>query len=77
VDGRVYSLDDAGYIGGPVPTPTSPDGSEHIIQIGAFLSPLNKGRHHVTIRATLDGAAFVDFVGGPFSAEINYTVIVN
>jgi len=76
VDGRVYSLDDPGYIGGPVLTPSSPDGSTHLIQIGAFLSPLNKGTHHVSIRGSLDGTAFVDFVGGPYTAEISYTVIV-
>ena len=32
-------------------------GGSHFIQIGAFLSPLSKGTHTVTIRATLDGAA--------------------
>ena len=76
VDGRAYSLDHPGYIGGPVPTPNSPDGSQHLIQVGAFLSPLSKGTHTVTIRGTFDGTAFVDFVGGPYSAEITYTVVV-
>ena len=76
VDGRAYSLDHPGYIGGPVPTPNSPDGSQHLIQVGAFLSPLSKGTHTVTIRGTIDGTAFVDFVGGPYSAEITYTVVV-
>src|SRR5207248_2976000 len=45
VDGNVSSLDDPGYIGGPVATPNSPDGSAHLIQIGAFVTPLNKGTH--------------------------------
>lgn len=76
VDSNVYSLDDPGYIGGPVPTPDSPDGSNHLIQIGAFLSPLSPGTHRVTIRGVFDGDAFVDAVGGPFASEITYTVIV-
>ena len=76
VDGKAFSLDDPGYIGGPVLTPASPDGSEHIIQIGAFISPLDKGTHSVTVRGIVDGDAFVSFAGGPFTAEIHYTVIV-
>jgi hypothetical protein len=50
VDGRVFSLDDPGYVGGPVPTPNSPDGSEHFIQTGAFVTPLSRGTHTLTIR---------------------------
>jgi hypothetical protein len=76
VDGQAYSLDDPGYVGGPVPTPDSPDGSEHMIQVGAFLTPLSKGVHKVTASGTFDGAAFVDFVGIPISLTITYTVIV-
>jgi hypothetical protein len=76
VDGKVFSLDDAGYIGGPVPTPDSPDGSEHLIQIGAFMAPLTKGKHTVIIRGVFDGDALVEAFGGPFAAEITYTIIV-
>ncbi len=76
VDGQVSSLDDPGYIGGPVATPTSPDGSEHMIQIGAFVTPLTKGTHTITIRGVFDGTALVDAFGGPLEAEITYTVIV-
>jgi hypothetical protein len=76
VDGRKFSLDAPGYVGGPVATPNSPDGSEHMIQIGAFLSPLSPGVHHVTISGTFDGTALVDAFGGPLAAEITYTVIV-
>jgi hypothetical protein len=76
IDGKTSSLDDPGYIGGPVPTPNSPDGSEHMIQIGAFVAPLAKGTHMVIIRGVFDGAAILDAFGGPFEAEITYTVIV-
>lgn len=76
IDGKVTSLDDVGYVGGPIETPDSPDGSQHLLQIGAFVSPLKKGTHSITIRGVFDGTAFVDFVGGPFATEIAYTVIV-
>jgi len=76
IDGEITSLDSPGYVGGPVPTPNSPDGSENLLQVGAFVSPLKKGTHTIAIRAVFDGEAFVDAVGGPFAAEIVYTVIV-
>ena len=76
VDGQVSSLDNPGYIGGPVATPDSPDGSEHLIQIGTFVTPLNKGTHIITISGTFDGTALLDAFGGPLAAEITYTVIV-
>jgi hypothetical protein len=76
VDGHVFSLDDPGYIGGPVPTPDSPDGSAHLIQIGAFLTPLAKGNHTVIIRGVLDGDAMVAALGGPWTVEIPYTITV-
>ncbi len=76
IDGQITSLDSPGYVGGPVATPNSPDGSENLLQIGAFVSPLKKGTHTIVIRGVFDGQAFVDAVGGPFTAEITYTVIV-
>ncbi|MCW5554276.1 MAG: hypothetical protein KIS67_19220 [Verrucomicrobiae bacterium] len=76
IDGQITSLDSPGYVGGPVATPNSPDGSENLLQIGAFVSPLKKGTHTIVIRGVFDGQAFVDAVGGPFAAEITYTVIV-
>ena len=76
VDGKASSLDDAGYIGGPVATPDSPDGSAHLIQIGAFVTPLANGTHTITIRGVFDGDAILDAFGGPFAAEITYTVNV-
>ena len=76
VDGKVFSLDDPGYVGGPVPTPSSPDGSENFIQTGAFVSPLSPGTHSLTIRGVLDGDAMIAAAGGPFATEIKYTITV-
>jgi hypothetical protein len=75
IDGEVFPLDDAGYIGGPVTVPDSL-GGEHLIQIGAFISPLSKGTHHVTMRGVFDGDVILENIGGPFGATINYTVVV-
>ena len=77
IDGRVYSLNHPGYVGGPVPTPNSPDGSAHFIQIGAFVTPLAPGTHTLTIRGVLDGDAMIAATGGfPFATEITYTITV-
>jgi hypothetical protein len=77
IDGRVFSLDDPGYVGGPVPTPNSPDGSEHFIQTGAFVTPLSPGTHTLTIRGVLDGDAMIAATGGfPFATEITYAIKV-
>ena len=77
IDGRVFRLDDPGYIGGPVPTPDSPDGSEHFIQTGAFVTPLAPGTHTLTIRGVLDGDAMLAATGGfPFATEITYSITV-
>jgi len=77
VDGKTTSLDNPGYIGGPVATPNSPDGSQHLIQIGAFVNPLNKGIHKITIGGVLDGDAALVAFQGPFAGSVTYTVIVN
>jgi hypothetical protein len=76
VDGVATSINSAGYVGGPVATPNSPDGSEHLLQIGAYMSPLNKGAHTVKIRGVFDGEAILDSIGSPFASEITYTVVV-
>ncbi len=75
VDGAVTSLDYPGYIA-LAPTPTSPDGSANILKIAAFLTPLSKGTHAVTIRGIFDGDAIIDAFGGPFAGEIAYSVTV-
>jgi hypothetical protein len=76
VDGKVFSLDDPGYIGGPVLTPDSPDRSAHLIQLGAYLTPLAKCAHSVTIRRVMDGDAMLAALSGPFSVNITYSVTV-
>lgn len=76
VDGVVTSISSPGYVGGPVATPNSPDGSTQLIQIGAFISPLKKGTHTIIARGVFDGQAVLDVIGGPFASEITYTVTV-
>jgi hypothetical protein len=74
VDGRVTWIGEE-YAAGPVVASDLPDGgSAHYVQVGAFLNPLSKGRHTVTIRGTVDGDAVPDNLAGPF--ETSYTVIV-
>jgi hypothetical protein len=75
IDGEKHSLDDPGYIGGPVAVPNSL-GGDHLLQVGAFITPLSKGVHHITMRGVLDGDVILENVGGPFGATINYTVVV-
>ena len=75
VDGKVTSLDEPGYIA-LADTPTSPDGSAHILKIAAFLTPLSKGTHAVTIRGVFDGDAILEAFGGPFVGRITYSVTV-
>jgi hypothetical protein len=76
VDGVVTSIGPE-YVAGPVVTPALPDGGgTHFIQVGAFLSPLSKGTHTVTVRGTFDGDALVAFLGSGISFEFTYTVIV-
>jgi hypothetical protein len=70
VDGKVTILDPS-YLSSLVDTPGLPNGGSHTILLGAFLTPLPKGGHTVTIRVSIDGALI-----GSFSFEDTYTVIV-
>ena len=71
VDGKVTDLG-PDYIGAVFGV-ALPMGGNNFSQLGAFLTPLTKGEHTITIGATLSG----DLVGGvPFSFEITYTVTV-
>ena len=73
VDGQAMPIGPE-YVAGPVLTPGLLDGGgSHFIQLGAFLTPLSKGTHTVTIRGGFDGAAIGGF---DFTFEISYTVIV-
>ena len=77
VDGLPTSIGPM-YVAGPVDTQPLPDGGgTHVIQVGAFLTPLSKGTHTVTISGTFDGDAFAATYGGGVSFEFTYTVIVN
>jgi hypothetical protein len=75
IDGRVFNLGPS-YVSGLVNTPDLINGGSHTILLGAFLTPLPKGTHTITIQVTFTGAAVVALVGAPFSFEITYTVIV-
>jgi hypothetical protein len=72
VDGKATTLG-PDYAAGAYAPGLLDGGGSHFIQIGAFLTPLSRGTHTVTIRGTLDGAALGGFV---FSFEDSYQVIV-
>lgn len=74
VDGNITELG-PDYVAGVTTEPLPDGGGTHYIAIAAFLTPLPKGKHTVTIAGAFDGAAFDPF-GGGFSYEITYTVIV-
>ena len=71
VDGEITSLGPT-YAVGAV-TPGLPSGGNSYTVAAAFLTPLSKGTHTVTIRVLLTG----DFIGGPFGFESTYTVNVH
>jgi hypothetical protein len=77
VDGQVTSLG-PDYAAGAL-TPLA-DGGMRYTTVAAFLNPLPKGFHTVTIHAMLDGAAldaFPDvFPGGTFEFDTTYHVVV-
>jgi hypothetical protein len=76
VDGKVTEIG-PDYVAGPVTVPNLLDGGgSQEIQVGAFLTPLTKGTHTVTVGAIFDGAAFLDAYGVAFDIEYTYTVIV-
>src|SRR4029078_12270150 len=74
VDGQVTEIGPE-YSAGPVSTPGLADTGSHFVQLGAFLTPLNKGTHTVKVRFFADGAALAIF-GGSFGFENVYTVVV-
>jgi len=67
------------YLGGPVKTAPLPGGGNHMITLGAFLSPLASGVHSVTIRGGVFGAGIPATTDPPVDflrEDITYTVEV-
>ena len=75
VDGKATTLGSRYAVGVHAPGLLDGGGS-NLIQIGAFLTPLAKGRHTVAIRGTFDGDVILDAFGGAYSFEQTYMVIV-
>jgi hypothetical protein len=71
VDGRVKELGPDYAVG--TPTPGLPTGGHNYTVMAAFVSPMSKGTHTVTIAATFNGALFG---GETFGFELSYTVNV-
>lgn len=79
VDGDVTSLD-SGYTVG-AETPGLPTGGDLWTVAAAFLTPMSRGTHTVTIRTLLTGDAFAEvaeyYPAGYFEKVVTYTVIVD
>jgi hypothetical protein len=75
VDGAATTLGPAYAAGAHAPGLLDGGGS-NFIQLGAFLTPLSRGTHTVTIQATFDGDAILAVFGEAQSFEATYTVIV-
>ena len=77
IDGTVTPLGH-GYLSGPVNTPPLPDGGgTHIITLGAFVAPMTRGAHTVTLTGGLFGALIPANFGGACSLSIDYHYTVN
>jgi hypothetical protein len=75
VDGKATDLG-PDYVGGVFNVPL-PNGGNNYSELGAFLTPLNKGSHTITIRGSVAGDLILDLTGGfPIDFEITYTVTV-
>lgn len=75
VDGQVASLGPE-YAVGAV-TPGLPSGGDAYTVAAAFLTPLSKGTHTVTIRTRFSGEYLAPYLpGGVFEFETTYLVIV-
>jgi hypothetical protein len=79
VDGKVTSLSSKYAVGAQ--TPGLPSGGNNYTVAAAFLTPLSKGTHAVTIAARMSGAFIAMhpelFPDGVFEFEVTYTVNVN
>ena len=75
VDGKVTSLG-RNYAVGAV-TPGLPTGGNSYTVVAAYLGPMSKGTHSVTIRVLLKGAFLLPYFPTGYGFEANYTVIVH
>jgi hypothetical protein len=75
VDGQKTSIG-ATYLVGPITTqPLQDGGGMHIITMGVFLTPFNKGAHTVSITTRFDGAFIlqtygINFIHGEFTFNV-------
>lgn len=78
VDGKTTQLGSS-FLAGPVTTSPLPDGGgTHMITLGAFLSPLARGTHTVSINGGIFGALLPTYVGIAFDREtFTYSVDVS
>ena len=74
VDGKVTSLGDKYAVGAL--TPGLPSGANAYTVVAAYLSPMTKGAHTVTIRVLLTGAFLTPFFPAGFGFEATYTLNV-
>ena len=74
VDGNVTDIG-ADYIGAAFDV-ALPNGGSNYSELGAFLTPLTKGTHTITIRAAIGGDEFVQVYGSPIAFELTYAVNV-
>jgi hypothetical protein len=66
------------YVVGPVESqPLFDRGGSHIITVGVFLTPFNKGRHTVSFTVKAVGDIIVTYTGGPQEYTFTYTVEVD
>ena len=77
IDGKTTTLG-APFLAGPVETPTLFDGGNHIMTLGAFLKPLERGTHTIHASGSVSGDAFTQAFGLSFLRfEFAYTVTVD
>jgi hypothetical protein len=77
VDGRATPIGSL-YAAGPVQTPPLLDGGgDHIITVGAFVTPLRPGTHTVSVDGEFSGALYQQAYGLNFvQFHLTYTVTV-
>ncbi len=75
VDGEITSLG-LNYAIGAL-TPGLPSGGNAYTVVAAYLGPMSKGTHSVTIRVLLTGAFVLPYFPTGYSFEATYTVNVH